>query len=101
MALYFPLLRNALASEKSLGAVRGIWQGSGYKPSGGWCEDQKSGCLYSVVSFPECGHSSLFTGGVVTTGETQRERERLYPESHSRAGTFHHALLQPLSRGTA
>lgn len=51
MALYFPLLRNALASDKSWGEPRGIWQGSGYQTSGGWCEDQKSGCLFSVLSF--------------------------------------------------
>lgn len=86
MALYFPLLRNALASDDSWGKARGIWQGSGSKPSGGWCEDQKSGCLFSVVSLPECSHSSLCTGGVAMTGETQRGC--LCPESQSRAGTL-------------
>lgn len=48
--LCFPLLRNALASDKSWGEVRGIWQGSGYKPSGGRREYQKSLCPVSVGS---------------------------------------------------
>lgn len=50
--LYFPLLRNALASDKSWGGeVRGIWQGSGYKPSGASRRDQKSLCWVSVDLF--------------------------------------------------
>lgn len=80
--------------DTSWGAVGGIWQARGYEPSGSQCEDQKSSCLFSVMSFPECGHRRF------SCDRRYSERGWLYPEAQSRAGTFSLCPLQPSSCGT-